>query len=71
MAWIYLVSAGLFEIVWAFFMKKSEGFTLFTPTAIMVVTMIASFFLAVRGVTTNVPESSDLGATCGRCRTCR
>jgi quaternary ammonium compound-resistance protein SugE len=45
MAWIFLVSAGLLEIVWAFFMKKSEGFTLLTPTAITIVTMIASFAL--------------------------
>ncbi|MGV3553080.1 quaternary ammonium compound efflux SMR transporter SugE [Rhizobium sp.] len=45
MAWILLVIAGILEIVWAFFMKKSEGFTLITPTAITVVTMIASFGL--------------------------
>ena len=45
MAWILLVIAGILEIVWAFFMKKSEGFTLITPTAITIVTMIASFGL--------------------------
>ena len=45
MAWIYLVTAGIFEIIWAFFMKKSEGFTLPVPTAITLVTMIASFAL--------------------------
>jgi len=45
MAWVYLVFAGLLEIVWAFFMKKSDGFTLITPTAIMFVTMAASFLL--------------------------
>jgi quaternary ammonium compound-resistance protein SugE len=45
MAWIFLVSAGLLEIVWAFFMKKSAGFTLPAPTAITIVTMIASFAL--------------------------
>lgn len=45
MAWIYLVSAGLLEIIWAFFMKKSAGFTLLMPTAITIVTMIASFAL--------------------------
>jgi quaternary ammonium compound-resistance protein SugE len=45
MAWILLVSAGLLEIVWAFFMKKSAGFTLPAPTAITIVTMIASFAL--------------------------
>ncbi len=27
MAWIYLVLAGGLEIVWAYFMKKSEGFS--------------------------------------------
>jgi quaternary ammonium compound-resistance protein SugE len=45
MAWIYLVLAGLLEVVWAFFMKKSEGFTIFVPGAITIVTMIASFAL--------------------------
>lgn len=45
MAWIYLVSAGLLEIVWAFYMKKSAGFTLLTPSVITIVTMIASFAL--------------------------
>jgi quaternary ammonium compound-resistance protein SugE len=44
-AWIYLVSAGLLEIVWAFYMKKSAGFTLLTPSVITIVTMIASFAL--------------------------
>ena len=45
MAWIVLVTAGILEIVWAFFMKKSEGFTLVVPSAITLVTMIASFGL--------------------------
>lgn len=45
MAWIYLVVAGILEIVWAFSMKKSVGFTLLVPSTITIVTMIASFFL--------------------------
>jgi quaternary ammonium compound-resistance protein SugE len=45
MAWIFLVCAGLLEIAWAFFMKKSSGFTLLGPTALTLVTMIASFAL--------------------------
>lgn len=45
MAWVYLVFAGLLEIVWAFYMKKSAGFTLLTPSVITIVTMIASFAL--------------------------
>ncbi|NKB78827.1 hypothetical protein HED49_06655 [Ochrobactrum daejeonense] len=28
MAWFYLALAGLLEVVWAYFMKKSEGFSL-------------------------------------------
>jgi len=45
MPWLYLVLAGTFEIVWAFSMKQSEGFTRLTPTLIMLATMIASFWL--------------------------
>ncbi|ABQ60919.1 MULTISPECIES: quaternary ammonium compound efflux SMR transporter SugE [Brucella] len=45
MAWIYLVFAGILEVVWAFFMKKSEGFSLLTPTIITFVTMMGSFLL--------------------------
>ncbi|RLJ41343.1 quaternary ammonium compound-resistance protein SugE [Litoreibacter meonggei] len=45
MPWIYLIFAGLLEIVWAFFMKKSVGFTLFVPSVITIVTMAASFAL--------------------------
>ncbi len=45
MAWLALLLAGLLEIVWAFSMKRSAGFTLPIPTAITVATMIASFAL--------------------------
>ncbi len=45
MPWIYLTIAGLFEIVWAFAMKQSEGFTRPGPTIVTVVAMIASFAL--------------------------
>ena len=45
MPWILLISAGLLEIAWAYFMKKSAGFTLLVPTAITLVTMVASFAL--------------------------
>ena len=45
MAWIYLFIAGLLEIVWAFSMKQSEGFSKLTPTLITLVGMIASFWL--------------------------
>ncbi|KAB2697654.1 quaternary ammonium compound efflux SMR transporter SugE [Brucella haematophila] len=45
MAWVYLAIAGILEVVWAFFMKKSEGFSLLTPSIITLVTMIGSFLL--------------------------
>lgn len=45
MAWICLGAAGLLEIVWAFYMKKSAGFTLLAPSVITIVAMIASFAL--------------------------
>lgn len=45
MAWIYLVLAGILEIVWAFTMKQSEGFSKLTPTLITAAAMIASIVL--------------------------
>ena len=32
MAWVYLVFAGVLEIVWAFSMKQSEGFSKLVPS---------------------------------------
>jgi quaternary ammonium compound-resistance protein SugE len=45
MAWILLLAAGLLEIVWAFTMKLSQGFTRGAPTAITLLAMLASFAL--------------------------
>ena len=45
MSWIYLVFAGLLEVVWAYFMKQSAGFSRLTPSLITLVAMIASFSL--------------------------
>lgn len=45
MAWVYLIVAGFLEVVWAFYMKKSEGFTLLTPSVVTLIAMIASFGL--------------------------
>lgn len=45
MAWIYLTIAGVLEIVWAFSMKQSEGFTKLVPSLVTLVTMVASFAL--------------------------
>lgn len=45
MAWAILVLAGVLEVVWAYYMKLSDGFTRPFPTAITVIAMIASFAL--------------------------
>jgi quaternary ammonium compound-resistance protein SugE len=45
MAWIILFVAGLLEIVWAFAMKLSDGFSRPVPTAVTVVAMFLSFGL--------------------------
>ncbi|GGL92761.1 membrane protein [Pseudooceanicola nanhaiensis] len=45
MPWVCLLLAGLLEIVWAFSMKQSQGFTRLFPTAITFLTMIGSFAL--------------------------
>jgi quaternary ammonium compound-resistance protein SugE len=45
MAWIYLAIAGVLEVVWAFSMKQSEGFSKLGPSLVTLVAMIASFAL--------------------------
>lgn len=45
MAWLCLIAAGLLEIVWAFLMKQSHGFTRLWPSVGTVAFMIASFGL--------------------------
>jgi quaternary ammonium compound-resistance protein SugE len=47
MAWVYLLIAGLLEIVWAMGMKQSQGFTRLVPGAVTLAAMLASVgFLA-------------------------
>lgn len=45
MSWIFLFVAGLLEIVWAYSMKQSYGFTRLWPSVITFVTMGISFAL--------------------------
>lgn len=45
MAWVYLVIAGIFEVVWAIGLKYSHGFTRLVPSVVTVVGMIVSFYL--------------------------
>ena len=45
MAWIALLIAGLLEIVWAYFMKQSHGFTRLWPSIATITFMVVSFGL--------------------------
>jgi len=53
MAWVYLVLAGILEIVWAYAMKQSHGFTRVAPGVITLIAALGSFgllALAMRGL---------------------
>jgi quaternary ammonium compound-resistance protein SugE len=43
MAWVYLGIAGLLEVIWAFALKQSAGFSKPIESGVAVVAMIASF----------------------------
>lgn len=45
MAWMFLLVAGGLEVVWAYFMKESHGFSRLWPSVITIVAMFASFGL--------------------------
>lgn len=45
MAWVYLFVAGLLEVVWAYYMKQSAGFSRLWPSVICIGAMIVSFAL--------------------------
>jgi quaternary ammonium compound-resistance protein SugE len=45
MAWMYLIGAGLAEIVWATMMKFTDGFTRPWPTTVTIAFMVISFEL--------------------------
>ncbi|MGI6466863.1 MAG: DMT family transporter [Sphaerochaetaceae bacterium] len=45
MNWILLLIAGVLEVVWAYFMKLSDGFSRLNPTLITFGAMLISFWL--------------------------
>jgi quaternary ammonium compound-resistance protein SugE len=45
MAWIYLFLAGLLEVVWAFGLKQSDGFSRLWPSVVTLIAMAASIGL--------------------------
>ncbi|MDQ0247742.1 quaternary ammonium compound-resistance protein SugE [Bacillus fengqiuensis] len=45
MAWVYIIMAGLLEIVWVIGLKYSHGFTEMIPSIVTVAIITFSFFL--------------------------
>jgi quaternary ammonium compound-resistance protein SugE len=52
MAWLMLFVAGLLEVVWAYSMKLSDGFTKTGASLVTVVAMLASFGLLAAAMKT-------------------
>jgi len=52
MAWVYLIVAGLLEVVWAIGLKYTEGFTKLWPSVGTIGTMAVSFFLLSQALKT-------------------
>ena len=52
MSWTYLIIAGIFETIWATFMKLSHGFTNLNYTILMIVGMIVSFYCLAKATAT-------------------
>ena len=50
LAWIALISAGIFEVVWAYFLKQSDGFSKILPTVFFVATLTISMVLLALSV---------------------
>ena len=52
MAWIYLLGAGIFEMVWVIAMKYAEGFSKVIPSVVVVIGMALSVGLLGMAVKT-------------------
>lgn len=50
MAWIYLVTAGLTEIIWAIGLKLAEGFTNLGPSILTVIFIVITFLLFAKAL---------------------
>ncbi|MBM5782876.1 MAG: multidrug efflux SMR transporter [Pelagibacterales bacterium] len=49
-AWIALIVAGIFEVVWAYFLKQSHGFTKVFPVVLFIITLAISMILLAYAV---------------------
>jgi quaternary ammonium compound-resistance protein SugE len=51
-AWIYVLAAGLLEVIWAVGLKYTDGFTRLWPSVVTVLTFSGSLFLLALAVQT-------------------
>ena len=52
MAWVYLIIAGVFEIIWAVGLKYAQGFTRLGASVVTLAAMLVSFFFLAQAVKT-------------------
>lgn len=52
MAWFYLILAGISEIVWAYGLKMTHGFTILHWSVITIIFMVISFYLFANAMRT-------------------
>lgn len=52
MAWIYLLIAGITEIIWAIGLKEAQGFTVLLPSIVTLIFIVVSFFLFAKAMET-------------------
>lgn len=51
-AWLFLIAAGLLEIVWAIGLKYTEGWTRLVPSLVTAIALACSFFLLSNAIKT-------------------
>lgn len=49
-AWLWVLLGGLFEVVWAVGLKRTDGFTRLVPSAVVVLAMAASLYALAQGL---------------------
>ena len=52
MAWVYLLIAGVTEIIWAIGLKEAHGFTILLPSIVTIIFIVVSFFLFAKAMET-------------------
>lgn len=51
-AWLILVIAGVFEVIWALGLKYADGFTRFWPSVLTLIGAVISFVLLAQAMRT-------------------